>query len=382
MQSIESAVLLEHVEAALAFDRPFGDARYILGQIGLHYNRRLAMLAEYLPEASALVAALAQSGEPDQFRVLGDPAVRCAIDAAVANLKLGVPLDAPLEQLKAVLDQATRNLIERNPLPPLQEGARQALGLGSAAPHTSIWCDQRTDDASTQLFRGLFETQEGGRSALRTPDENTRRTLETGARLLQELLPELSRSALHHVSLVAVVDVPNQELWSHEKRAYPFDSFTTAFIPASMFIFSLAPTNPLKAAEYLLHEALHEKLYDLQHTHSILRPGYQIDASPPIHPLWNRSRSGIQDSWPVCRALAAFHVYVHLALFFQKAWSRLSDLEERYGPLHGTDLAIETRRALDRANYLGHRINENASELGLAGQRLTEWLFDHLARTR
>ena len=306
MRSIESAVLLEHVEAALALDRPFGDARYIFEQIGLHYNRRLEMLVEYLPEASALLAALAQSGEPDQFRVLGDPAVRCAIDAAVANLKLGVPLDAPLEQLKAVLDQATRNLIERKPLPPLQEGARQALGLGSAAPHTSIWCDQRTDDASTQLFRRLLQTHLGSsRHLLHTPDENAQRTLEAGARLLQELLPKLSRSALHHVHLVAMVD-----------QTAMFRSLTNPHIPGVVFFSPSVLRSPWKAAEYLLHEGMHQKFVDLKHTHSMIHYDCEESDLEVIRCPWNRAQPGDPNKWSVDRALTVFHVYVCLGLFF------------------------------------------------------------------
>ncbi len=195
--------------------------------------------------------------------------------------------------------------------------------------------------------------------------------LVQGSQLLSELLPKLARSALHHNHLVAVVD---------ERHAIKFSSATSSKIPGTIFLSSSVLQTPWQAAEYLFHEALHQKFLDVENTHSIFRRGYRVANSPQIRSLWNRSRPDSSNDWPINRALAAFHVYVHLALFFIVVEVRAPELVKLYGPLHNLEPAISARRAFDRAHYLGNQLKQLGwEELGLAGQRLVDWLFDILA---
>ena len=83
--------------------------------------------------------------------------------------------------------------------------------------------------------------------------------------------------------------------------------------------------------------------------------------------------------WDTHRAVAAFHVYVHLGLLCTLAEERASELETVYGSLHSSLTMTESRKAFERAHYLGEQIKEFCSgELGLAGKRLVDWLISVL----
>jgi hypothetical protein len=69
--------------------------------------------------------------------------------------------------------------------------------------------------------------------------------------------------------------------------------------------------------------------------------------------------------------LAAFHVYVHLALFCTVAEERAPQLSDKYGPL---DRMTRSRDALQRAHYLAEQLRAVCwPELGLAGRSLVDW---------
>ncbi|MDD5581033.1 MAG: hypothetical protein PHY16_17400 [Methylobacter sp.] len=70
------------------------------------------------------------------------------------------------------------------------------------------------------------------------------------------------------------------------------------------------------------------------------------------------------------RALAAFHVYVHLALLAIVAEQRAPSLEDSYGPIR----MVGSRTALARAHYLGEQLRALCwQELGQAGKQFVDW---------
>jgi hypothetical protein len=356
------AKLLRGVEKRLAKEQPFGDYRYIDERNWLQYEARLEMLAEYVPEAGRTLAGLRQANGASRYRVLGDPVVRSVINTGLAHYKLDGP-EVPLAELQAVLGIAARHLAENSRVAPLAVGAGKAKRLGRASYHGWIWCDEREEDIPAQSFRRLFHRQEGARSALWTPDEQGQRMLEAGTKLLSELLPELARSALNHLHLVAIVENPSG-----------FASVTTPSILGTVFFSPLVLKHPWRTAEYLLHEAIHLKFIDLENTHSLLRDGYDSESSPKIEAVWNRSNADNPNEWPVNRVLTVAHTYICLALFFKMLKLRSSELADRYGPLHDLDPGLSARRALDRAQYLIYKVKEVGGELGVAGHRFVDWL--------
>ena len=372
----EELKFLSEVERRLASDRPFGDYRYIDGQTWLHYESRLKMLAEHVPAAGQTLKAFAQASGPSRYRVMGDPVVRSAINTGLSYFKLSGP-EVNLEEIAGVLQVATRQLRANSRISPLSLGVAEPKRLGRSLHHGWIWKDEREEDFPAKSFRGLFFRQESGRSALWTPDKPAHQMLLQGTQLLTELLPKLSRSVLNHVHLVVLLHVADRELWKDERHCLPFDSFSTGIVPGTIFLSKTAIKDTWRTAEYLLHEALHQKHHDLEHTHSMLREGYAAQYSPTITALWNRTQGDNLNEWPVCRTVAAFHVYVHLSLFFKVLAIRSQELEDSYD-LHNVNATLYARRSLDRAHYLGKKLQEVSNEMGLAGNRFIEWLLEAL----
>src|SRR5262249_2270341 len=91
--------------------------------------------------------------------------------------------------------------------------------------------------------------------------------------------------------------------------------------------------------------------------------------------LWNTPGLDASNCWNTHRAVAAFHVYVHLALFCTLAEQRAPEFESVYGRLDAPPAMTNSRRAFERARYLGENLRSSCwPELGLAGRRLVEWL--------
>jgi hypothetical protein len=129
-------------------------------------------------------------------------------------------------------------------------------------------------------------------------------------------------------------------------------------------------SNPWLVAEHVFHESLHQQLYDFRQGHSLLVPNFVREGAPLIHSLWNRPDSARGNYWDVHRALAAFHVYFHLALLCTIAERRASELEAEYGPVR----LVGRRTALVRAHYLNEQIRALCwQELGEAGKRFMDW---------
>jgi hypothetical protein len=120
---------------------------------------------------------------------------------------------------------------------------------------------------------------------------------------------------------------------------------------------------------------LHQKLYDFRHGHSLFEPRDRLPEVRRICSPWN-SYGGKSNEWDTFRAFAAFHVYVHLALLSAIAEQRPSEpVEEREGTNSAPANMISSRKAIERARYLGPSLETTCwAELGVAGKRFHEWL--------
>src|SRR5262249_52940758 len=131
-------------------------------------------------------------------------------------------------------------------------------------------------------------------------------------------------------------------------------------------------SSPWWVAEHLFHEALHQQLYDFRHGHSLLVPIYGEREGAKVCSLWNPPDSTRSNFWDTDRVLAAFHVYVNLALFCTLAEQRTTELSDVYGP---PDRMTGSRHAITRAHYLAEQLKATCwRELGLAGASLVDWL--------
>lgn len=350
----------ETVERALATQAPFGDDRAILDGRRDFLIGQLNDLASALPEASRLTEAVAHRDNGDLHRLFAETTLRSAIGHAHKQLVSGVshrPQLLRLSDCAAVFAAAASYLEGGGTDTPLQDGS--LVRLVSDPTYGWIWRDEHPDDPYGRAFRELISKRY--RVLPSTPDDETIAALSKGAELLSELLPSLAPSALHHAHTIACVPVD---------KAF----FGSSSRPDLGGIFFLRDSlgSPWWIAEHMLHEATHLKLYDLLGDELLQADGRRVER--PVLAPWNPSLLTGANWWHAWRVMAAFHVYVHLALLAAVAEQRAAELEAAYGPV--TDL-LDSRRAMDRAGYLGHQLRAQPQcweTLGEKGQQLALWL--------
>jgi len=354
---------LEPLDRLLAQHR-FGNSDYLTKQSHACYRRRLGKVSVHLPVAGQLLDILCGAEVYVQYRVFGDTAVRSAVQHALCRLVLQqaepeTQYGLTLKQCEEVF-RATIRLLKEGKCAPLGSALTSRLRPDPYQPW--IWSEERPDDVFAQTFRSvIYNVYDGPSEQLITPTFHETAMLEKGAQLLSELLPLSSRSALRHVHLIAVF--PAVGSWTTRASSSEFTLSGTIFLNRNLI------SNPWLVAEHLLHEALHQQLYDFRRGHSLLKPDF--DEGRIICSLWNVPDSTVQDNyWDIFRALAALHVYTHLALLSSLAEQRASDLEGVYGKLK----MIKSSTALARAHYLAEQIKALSwEELGAAGKYYVDW---------
>jgi hypothetical protein len=371
---MEEIQYLRALEEILVEHRAFGDSDYIYEQVEICYQRRLGKLSVCVPVAGAVQDALCQADTYGRRRIFGDAVVRFAVNSALRQCETGIPSGLPLDECEEVLRATLQYLEECKSGVPLEFGAK-VNHLGSGPYHGGVWSGD-ADDLFGRVFRSAvkqrFEQKCEPGAELSKPTADQLAMLTNGLLLLNELVPSLSRTALSHVSLIALFPaVP----W---KRAA---SMSEIGLSGAIFLCGDLLQNPWWVAEHFLHEALHQKLYDFRHGHSLLAPNSAREDAPRVCSLWNVPGADKSNYWDTHRALAAFHVYVHLALLSAIAEERAPELEKVYGSLRHSKSGRMTnsRKAMERAHYLAEKIQESCyEELGAAGKRLLEWLISVL----
>lgn len=185
-------------------------------------------------------------------------------------------------------------------------------------------------------------------------------TVRAAVELMLATAPDLCTGLLRHGRYIVAVDGPDA-----------FDSASTREIPGAAFVAVRCMRTPERLAEALLHEFVHLRLYDLQATRSVFAPAYDTATAPSVAPEWHRDSP--VPRWPVDRALAAAHVYVHL-----RAW-----FEQRALDSGGRGLWQSAETAAFRATSLLDKVARHAEDsLGPAGRGFLRWLTEvHQSRT-
>ena len=365
------ADVLAAVETALVTHRAFGDSAYIRDQLAVAYRRRLHKLGHTLPEAARLASLLDAAPPARQRQLLGDTVLRCAVQHAMRQLHLGDEYGLPLPQCAALFQAAGEHLDADLPGGPLTAHLPDMARLYGEHPpqdnDTYLWHAWQEGTPYMRAFLAVMDDNYGAPLATPTPQE--RALLRRGLRLLETLLPRLTASALSHVQLIALF--PKLGTWRGKASSSQFR------VNGSVFLNQELIGNPWWLAEHLLHESLHQKLYDFRHGHSLLAPDYAREDGAKVCSLWNAPDDEGNHYWDAHRTLAAFHVYVHLALLCLLAEQQEAALSTQYGPI-GQHMS-GSRRAIDRARYLGEQLQSTTwPELGLAGRQMTHWLLDVL----
>lgn len=348
----------ESVERSLAGHAVYGDDRHILGLSRDRLVGALADVASRLSPAEELLDAVASG--PRDHRLFTEPTLRAAIGHAHRQLfsnPVGGPRLLPLDDCCAVFYSAARYVRQGGADTPLQDGS--LVALGTAPQHGWIWRDDDRDDAYGHAFRQIVAARYGMPPP--SPDARSVELLQSGERLLAELVPVLAPSALHHCRVVACVP---------ESRS--FGSSSRPDLGGMALVGRNAP-GPWVIAESLLHESAHLKLYDLFGADMFMANADRFLVIP-----WNPSNLVGANRWNTWRALAAFHVYVHLALLSAVAERRGPELEATFGPAGGM---TPSHRARTRARFLATQLMTQPqcrTTLGTTGQKLTQWLLSLL----
>ncbi len=343
------------VERALTGHESFGASSPILDHRRDCLVAQLEVLAPELPSARELL----ESAPRHSARLFTEPTLRSAIGHAHNQLTATSPRGPhllPLPACSAVLTEAARYIRDGGTDTPLQDGS--LIALRADDDDCRLWSDEHTDDAYGRAFRELVAARYGASPG--SFDTDSIEMLRAGARLLDELLPALGRSALRHAHVIACV--PDTRRFGSSSRP---DLGGVAFLRRS-------PPSAWWVAEGLLHESTHLKLYDLLGGDTFTQSdGTQRSVLVP----WNPSQLCGANRWHAWRVLAAMHVYVHLALLNTVAERRGAELTSRYGPVYGM---TGSHRAAARARYLGRQLRAQTEcwdLLGPVGRGLTDWLL-------
>jgi len=377
----------------LTRQRPFGDSEYLIEQLHARYRQRLGKISSLLPVAGSLSSALEMATPLRQYRTMGDPVVRHAVHQALRHASNGdqgghPPLGQPgklasppppsadgwaLDDCEEVLRETLGHLESAHREGgPLESGGVGLRRLGRQPGDGSIWSEEHGDDLFGRSFRKIVHDNFQG-EPLCTPSAADLARLAKGAELLGVLMPLSARSVLSHMHLAVIV--PHTGGWKRKGSCSEYMISGTIFLNREML------RNPWWVAEHLLHEALHQKLYDFRHTHSLLME--DLSPEPPslenaatVHSIWNVGGATGSSGWDTFRAVAAFHVYVHLAVLCVQIERRKGELLKRFGPADAPGPAMTQRReAFERAQYLGRHIKQACwQELGPAGRMLVAWL--------
>lgn len=366
MTTLQSSELLGVLEEALVRHRVFGESAYILEQFQASSKRRLGVIATRLESAGRLLAALEGASPDSVHRVTGNTVVRCAIQHAHTQVETSEQYGLPLPECAEIFETTAVHVERGDPGTPFESGSGWLPRLGEEAYHGWIWREDYPDDTFGRSFRFLIRQNYGDPLCIPTDDDVA--ALAKGERLLNTLMPLLTPSALSHVHLIGIF--PHDGSWKDKA------SSSQIRLGGSVFLARTLLRSPWIVAEHLLHEALHQKLYDFRHGHTLLEPEFAERGAPRVRSPWNPALLNDANNWDTHRAFAAFHVYVHLAVMARMAAERAAELEDLYGP---TDGLIDSRKAFARAWYLGERLKSDCGRvLGVAGHRLVEWLMSIL----
>lgn len=372
MTTLDARLCLSDLDALLADGAPFGDSAYIRTHMQSSYRRRLAEIADTTPAAATLLGALDGADENTQYRVYGDTVVRAAIQHAASQLTTGIPYGLPLRECARIFSETEQRIGDGQWRPELNR-------LGGESHHGFIWNDDGSDDALSRAFRYLV--RRNFTDPVGSPNIEAIQSIRHAVALLDDVIPAVTASALSHAHLVALF--PSTGQWKTRASCSQFRLVGTVFLRRQSL------DDPWWTAEHLLHEALHQKLYDIRHGHSLM--AYDTSDDPDEHEvrqdvvsIWNVADAANSNRWTISRALAAFHVYAHLALFGMLADERLDELQARWGP-RSKDATprrralTTTRSAHERALYLADEIRRWCwDDLGPAGKCLIDWLDQFL----
>ena len=366
---------LDSIETELAGHSAFGDAQSIFDRVRAVVLLFLKGAAKGRPLIQALHQELRDGPHRQAAAILADPVVRAGMCSLLDAFRRD--RGSRFDEFEELFAATLRHLRNGAPGPPTAAGCRLHARPHGVPHDIALW-----DPALPQpVFKRSFESAFNefiacdylpDRVRLRRSSPAFVEAVERGCGLLATLLPELAASALAHLRLIGAFSVDDCR-----RRA---GQTTHLEIASTVFVYTGSWQTPWQVAEALLHEAMHCKMADLSLVRDIWQEGGDAEGSLVISPFWRRGERKRQAEWPPTRAFAAFHVYVHLALFCMRVERLKGQLAGEFGPPPAS--FPEVRTSLDRAAFLRRALEERTSacQLGSEGRLMFAWLSETLQR--
>lgn len=335
---------------SLSQDAVFADSRKIR-----------SLLEEFY---SVAVAAILKSGGRDPNlpvgklarNVLCDPLTRAAIHDHLVGM---ASADTVLERIDK-----------------LRAGKGLTAQMAISVADVPLWSPVDTSSWAADTFLAEFDdkmlpnrligTKSDGQ--LVSANSELEELTESAIQLLFKAVPQLTQSVLSHIDLICWSKVETQDAIMTSGSARP--------LPGVIFLSPDKINNEASAAEAILHEAAHHKLFDIFISLDCIDPNYRALEWPnPVVVPWNKDHSMQTASWPPDQALLALHIYLHLAYFAGRSGQEalLARASER------AKFLADSLRAMDLDGFLldsGQKLLSWCSDVAQAHGNLTEFT-DH-----
>lgn len=254
-------------------------------------------------------------------------------------------LDSPFLH-RAVLDAMVGDdaMLSDHDLERANRIAARAVHVVAGGCDIPVLAEPDADSVLDDVLR-MLDGDSGSHAQFLTPRDEERflaglHMVQEGLDLATATVPTLLRDLLPHVCMIAMLDgAGTNAVHSASLREYPG------------LIITGGPGTALEAAEMIIHEAAHQKLFDMALVLDVLRP--ESDTAPAFAPPWRAPAV----TWPLEQALAAFHAYSCLAEFADAL-----DAAHPPSELHAASLLPEARR---RSVLIGSWLVAQSPYLGL-----------------
>ncbi|MFJ8940248.1 aKG-HExxH-type peptide beta-hydroxylase [Streptomyces sp. NPDC102365] len=383
-------------DSLLCADQQFGDSAAIGERNLARFRLGLTMLARHDGEAADVLRETAAAPDERLRPLLYDPVLRNCFEVDLARLDSGrLERSSFGAYMSAYMSSYVSNSVSGHVAGDLAGDTGAAAPTGApyrmgpcealTSPHQQAWPGLGDawvltepaphGDAQEMLAGRLMELYRSalgdtGAAGPVDPTDRERAVLHEGAELLAALLPAAGAGVLGHVTVVGFTE--------RESEEGPLQSMSGGDpLPSTVLLSPDRCASPWLAAESLLHEGAHLKLFDALRAGSVVK---NATARVPIP--W---RIG---SWTVIRVFVALHFYVHLLVFQAAAATAGEAVRERFGPppppedldepSPGTPAALsgQYRTSAERARYLAECVLSLPDEaLTENGHRFARWLL-------
>ena len=317
---------------------PILDSRSILPKSNRRYARALAWIEYEMgidDKEGALWKLLNHMPPKDRIFLLRCAGVRSNIDSLCTALhephndqhQLTCLYESICVPFEEYVKQVSCSSNEFEQLDWLQIGADFNHVLIEPLPFVvSAWGEDIRTEVGTKwseaaMVSALFQehmasTVGAEQCALRPMSCIVHQRLESVLEPLAEFHPAVMLDLVMNVRHICMIDFCRWDSMDDDEYREIGQSVSSHLVPSTCFFSYHSLTTRERLVEALYHEALHKKLSNTILAYSILRADYDSENAVKFCADWNVDSEWNSNTWEFDRALYAYHVYVHLYLFY------------------------------------------------------------------